>query len=281
MKIKKLFLIPVVLLLIQPLLLSYNENEEGFPSSFDRELFEPFKSINAGYNAQADNLEKELNDASNTYSNISTASSTSDATNKMDNAANQKKNEKEQQEHTAEEKIEEYKTQSQDMQDSINSSIDGDPVRITQGAYEQNETDISFGKNLVFKIMRKYSSQNPVTSSFGYGWSTNLDERILFGTLTNCHEVEQALTSYVDKMKETVDKMEKLIISSYSVPNIDNAYSTFSSRITTCRDVINKASQLYSSLDSLTSEAVISSRSSAETITSFSFDSISSRVMGV
>ena len=55
--------------------------------------------------------------------------------------------------------------------DSNNSDSTGDPVRITEGVYEQNETDLLFGNIISEGIKRKYRSDNKIISSFGYGWT--------------------------------------------------------------------------------------------------------------
>ncbi|MCQ2597110.1 MAG: DUF6531 domain-containing protein [Treponema sp.] len=54
----------------------------------------------------------------------------------------------------------------------------GDPVSIVRGEYFQKETDISLKKD--FSVQRIYRTGNPVTGSFGKGWSGTLDQRLLF-----------------------------------------------------------------------------------------------------
>ena len=56
-----------------------------------------------------------------------------------------------------------------------NAQKSGDPVKITEGSYEQEEFDFQFSGPMDFQIKRRYSSSGEITSSFGYGWYSNLD----------------------------------------------------------------------------------------------------------
>ena len=69
----------------------------------------------------------------------------------------------------------------QNEEDAERAKKEGDPVKITKGSYEQKETDFSTGIKLPILVNRNYDSESTVTSSFGYGWSTNLDQRIILG----------------------------------------------------------------------------------------------------
>ena len=75
---------------------------------------------------------------------------------------------------------------------------------ITQGAYEQNEKDIGFIQAGGFYITRKYRSDSKVTSSFGYGWSTTLDERIILGVQPGFDILEQKLSAYAQRLNESI-----------------------------------------------------------------------------
>ena len=101
-----------------------------------------------------------------------------------------------------------------------NSEQAGDPVRITEGVYEQNETDIGFSQAQGFYIQRHYLSNNPVISSFGYGWSTNLDERIIKGLEADYENYQNALEQYSQNLSDIISEYESQVKQAYGLSNI-------------------------------------------------------------
>ena len=101
-----------------------------------------------------------------------------------------------------------------------NSEQAGDPVRITEGVYEQNETDIGFSQAHGFYIQRHYLSNNPVISSFGYGWSTNLDERIIKGLEADYENYQNALEQYSQNLSDIISEYESQVKQAYGLSNV-------------------------------------------------------------
>ena len=51
-----------------------------------------------------------------------------------------------------------------------NAQKGGDPVKISEGSYEQEDVDFQFNGLIDLEIRRRYSSAGDIISSFGYGW---------------------------------------------------------------------------------------------------------------
>ena len=254
MKIKKIILLLITLWCIQPLVFSYNENEEGYPASHGDDDEERERK-NAEFNRKADDLENKVSEQESN-------SRTEEVPDDLTQEAAEVTAETEEAQTEITEFREEVQTitiqnivESQDQESTENSPEDGDPVRITQGTYEQKDTDLTIGNNLVFEVKRLYSSENKITASFGYGWSSNLDERILYGVQVKPYETEQALIEYANTLKANADEFERQIVSAYHVSSIQTAHSEHKARIERCQTIQSKASSLYSSLSSLESEA--------------------------
>lgn len=114
---------------------------------------------------------------------------------------------------------------------SVNSQKGGDPVRLTEGVYEQNEIDLEAGNVLPVQIKRKYLSNYNLTSVFGVGWISNLDERIILGTEAECFEKQANLENYVTSIKNCINSYETELAEAYKVQNIYSAKSEISHRI--------------------------------------------------
>ena len=101
----------------------------------------------------------------------------------------------------------------------------GDPVKITAGSYEQKETDFSQGNNLPIQITRVYNSSNTVCSSFGYGWSTNLDERLLFGIEPQIKESVMQDLVCLGQISSAIEVLKQNILEQYEITDIEEGYN--------------------------------------------------------
>ena len=108
-------------------------------------------------------------------------------------------------------------------EDSAKTTTSGDPVKISTGTYEQKETDLVIGTLNQFEIKRRYESDNSITGSFGYGWFSNLDQRIILGTDPNIQEEIDALKTYKNELNESINNLETDLAASYHVSSIYNA----------------------------------------------------------
>ncbi len=98
----------------------------------------------------------------------------------------------------------------------------GDPVKITRGSYEQNDTDFTFGSVQVFQINRNYDSESVIYSSFGYGWSTNLDERIILGIEPDAAEIYWKSCELLTSLEEKITEQKQGILSTYEVTSVES-----------------------------------------------------------
>ena len=140
---------------------------------------------------------------------------------------------------------------SQNEGNSSNSLAAGDPVKISKGTYELSETDITIGSRNLFSVKRRYESENPVCGSFGYGWSTNLDERIILG-INPLHENEAfALIEYMEKLNALIRITEINLGIQYLVPDIYNASEVLTERINNCDSHIETLDNMLSRIEEL------------------------------
>ena len=137
--------------------------------------------------------------------------------------------------------------------DEANAPLGGDPVRLSEGSYVQNEKDFVLDNMFDFSVNRQYVSNNAITSSFGYAWVTNLDERIVLGVDAGCENNYKASKAYYDNLKERISTLEQTLAEKYHVTDIYNAAPVINERINKCESNLNKlqnlkinATELYS-----------------------------------
>ena len=131
----------------------------------------------------------------------------------------------------------------------------GDPVKLSTGSYEQSETDIQGQVSPAITVQRYYSSRNRVTGSMGYGWVTNLDERIILGTQAGYKERQAALQNYVDMTANAITELENTIIQTYQVSSVENAVTELEKRIEVCNSNLKTSQELYDRLYNLSISA--------------------------
>ena len=136
-----------------------------------------------------------------------------------------------------------------------NSDDAGDPVLVTQGVYEQNEKDIGFIQTGGFYVYRKYLSDKNVISSFGSGWSTNLDERIILGTDSRSEEYIEKLAQGGEHIQQLIRQYEAELAAAYGVSDIYSAQSEYTERITSANASKASQQQLKGQSQSLLEEA--------------------------
>ncbi|MDD5929595.1 MAG: DUF6531 domain-containing protein, partial [Spirochaetales bacterium] len=118
-------------------------------------------------------------------------------------------------------KLEEQKNSSK--KESQDSAVPGDPVKATEGSYEQSETDFTLGSSIELKVTRNYSSAESITSGFGYGWTTNLDQRIILGVEKNARQLYEAMLEYNQNLAESIENLKSLILRSYGITSPDTS----------------------------------------------------------
>ena len=138
---------------------------------------------------------------------------------------------------------------SKSQKELADAKSQGDPVIVSNGSYIQNEIDFTIGKPFAYEIKRNYSSASKIVSSFGYGWSTNLDERIILGTDSKTIEGEQALTANYNELKAKISKLET---------NVSNTRNKIREKINRCKTLLEAVEEIQSKLDRLYSNTVSS-----------------------
>lgn len=129
-----------------------------------------------------------------------------------------------------------YEKENQEVKNEENTPKGGDPVQLTTGRYEMNESDISVSGIQEFEIQRRYVSGNPVISSFGYGWITNLDQRIILGINFTAENEYKQMLSYLEKYQENIAEAERDIIESYKVSSLENGEEEIRESIRKCEN---------------------------------------------
>lgn len=124
------------------------------------------------------------------------------------------------------------------------SDTAGDPVRITTGAYEQTETDIIKQNVINLIVQRVYQSTKDVTGSFGLGWSTNLDERVILGTKANVQDIYDAYAEYLLELETNLKAMENQIKEDFFVEDPYSVVDEANIRIKTAEELLKKLNEL-------------------------------------
>lgn len=124
------------------------------------------------------------------------------------------------------------------------SDTAGDPVRITTGAYEQTETDILKQNVINLIVQRVYQSTKDVTGSFGLGWSTNLDERVILGTKENIQSIYDAYAEYLLELETNLKAMENQIKEDFFVEDPYSVVDEANIRIKTAEELLKKLNEL-------------------------------------
>lgn len=124
------------------------------------------------------------------------------------------------------------------------SDTAGDPVRITTGAYEQTETDIIKQNVINLIVQRVYQSTKDVTGSFGLGWSTNLDERVILGTKANVQNIYDAYAEYLLELETNLKAMENQIKEDFFVEDPYSVVDEANIRIKTAEELLKKLNEL-------------------------------------
>ena len=146
-------------------------------------------------------------------------------------------------EQTSEEEAENIEENDNKLQED-NSQTTGDPVRITKGSYEQNDIYFHFQGTIDFAIKRMYSSFETIVSGFGYGWSSNLDERIILGTSVHPDEMKNNLVFYSEYLKNKIEEYELKLAQNYNVPDIYKAEELYNERIKETKNQLSRVSKL-------------------------------------
>ena len=130
-------------------------------------------------------------------------------------------------------------TSNNDNKASSNSKASGDPVKITQGAYIQRECDIE-----TIYIERIYDSQRTITGSSGYGWTSHLDQRVIFGIEPDAPGMYKRLKNHADELKIKTEAFKNMILKDFSVSSIETAEAEISGRIEACEKIINDSRKI-------------------------------------
>ena len=129
---------------------------------------------------------------------------------------------------------------------SSNSVKSGDPVKITRGTYEQSETDISSVNFELLQVTRQYDSSRVIEASFGYGWSTNLDQRIILGIHPNAQYVYNQKNNLCSELEQSIEALKNEIVSNYNVSSVENAEDEINERLSDCESIENQARSIAS-----------------------------------
>ncbi|MBO4706677.1 MAG: hypothetical protein J5647_13140, partial [Spirochaetaceae bacterium] len=210
---------------------------------------------NAELEESAKEAEAELSGEEKNDGKVPVSEDTSEEVNDAENAGENAQTKKNKALAEAAEEAEDNQNTLNDKKNSQDSAEGGDPVKLTVGEYEQNETDILAGNTIAAAFQRKYTSNDKIVSSLGYGWTINLDQRIIYGTRARAEESEKSLEEYVASLKKTTAKLESVITKSYRVSGIQNAQKEMKQRVTRCRENLERVKKLYNSVVSLEKEA--------------------------
>lgn len=152
-------------------------------------------------------------------------------------------------------KKEENVSNTEKETNKIKEDTGGDPVKLSSGCYEQSEIDICQGNILPLEVSRHYSSANKIISSFGLGWSTNLDQRIILGTRPDAEVLVAKARDHLETIQVSIAQLEEIIIRAYHTSSVDSAQKDLLTTIEHCHANLKKAESLCNNLAQLEKES--------------------------
>lgn len=173
---------------------------------------------------------------------------------------------------------EENANDAKEKNDEKNSSKKGDPVRVSEGVYEQFEIDVEINNLDFMNIQRKYLSNNKIISSFGYGWTTNLDERIILGTEADAVNTKRILVENVSELSFAIAQVENTIKDKYKVSSLDKAETELTERLNYLVKEKNKTNSILKRVNSLYNNALDSSVKSRASAAKSKVDSLLKKI---
>ena len=201
--------------------------------------------MNAFYLEQAKRMEESLENEEDKNDLLSAPGTTGQAEEEAEEIIDDAKKKQEEEEKNQNKKTEENKKKSDEKLKQKDLPVSGDPVKHALGSYEQDETDL-ICRNL--KVIRNYSSQKKVLSSLGYGWTTNLDQRIILGVQAGAMEGMQNLNSYVESLTQAVNMVENEIKQAYGISSLESASASLESRTESALNNIASSDSLYTAI---------------------------------
>ncbi|BDC94041.1 RHS repeat-associated core domain-containing protein [Treponema bryantii] len=277
---KKIFICILIAGFISNFIISYEENGNGYPHSYDTGVYSngENESVNNNSNqnnnnnsnqpqgpnidsegieieSEAEELNSQINEEQSEVESIEAFNV--DNSNPADVIAAEESLNNEAGEAIAstEAEIGENIESSTNEENGSNSTETGDPVKISKGTYELSESDFIIGSNKLFMIKRNYDSGRKITGSFGLGWNTNLDERIILGTRPAHHNDVKSMNDYVHNLRLLISLRKVQLSNMYHVSDIYNAPEEINNKIQNCELYCSKMDTIISKLNKLKDRA--------------------------
>ena len=130
--------------------------------------------------------------------------------------------------------------------ETLNSSVTGDPVKTTTGSCIQTSNDIAAGW---FQITRYYESDRTTVSSFGTGWCSNLDERIILGTHPMAQQVYDEMTTSLQKLRNKQEEYKTFICTNLDVNSVETARQEIEEKLMHSQAVLSRANMIEPEFD--------------------------------
>ena len=125
--------------------------------------------------------------------------------------------------------------------ETLNSTVTGDPVKTTTGSCIQTSNDIAAGW---FQITRYYESDRTTVSSFGTGWCSNLDERIILGTQPMVQQVYDEMTTNLQKLRNKQEDYQTFICTNLDVNSVETARQEIEEKLMHSQAVLSRANMI-------------------------------------
>ena len=133
-------------------------------------------------------------------------------------------------------------------------------VQITTGAYIQDENDITKGSVQELTVDREYRSTEKITGSFGIGWLTNLDQRIVLGVdVDSQNAVNDELLSFIELLKTAIENCEKEIKENFEVEDPYEVMNELNTRLETIESIKKELEEIKESSQEMIKTAVTGS----------------------
>jgi len=125
----------------------------------------------------------------------------------------------------------------------------GDPVIAATGEFIHTDTDFTLNRN--FTLERTYRLHNKITGIFGEGWSSTLDERLLFCREPGIEELYNRQLAQYKTIKSITSRMADALYNDYHISNIDKAVEEINEKYRQALELKAQAEKNISSAESL------------------------------
>ncbi len=128
----------------------------------------------------------------------------------------------------------------------------GDPVLLYTGEYAESITDMTVTANtLLFPVLRSYNTNNTISGSYGYGWVSSLDQRIILGGTPDTDVLLAQYRNRVTTIEAQTARLKQQFKASYGCDYYSDVAGTLRAHQNTAATVYGMSTRTTAKVSSL------------------------------